>query len=175
ARRLRPVDLDDPAARQAADAEGDVEAERAGRDDLDVVDDLTLAEPHDRALAMLLLDLRESGRQGLGFFGVEGFDGHVHEGLLRVRRLSAKAGCLYSSRRARATLPSEGRSDRPRSGGLDRSAGDYGDAARCAGRRSSTASGSSASSAVSPSRTLRRRAVSRSPVHLATTTVATPL
>jgi hypothetical protein len=79
ARRLRPVDLDHPAARQAADAEGDVEAERSGRDDLDVVDDLALAEPHDRALAVLLLDLRESGRQGLGFFGIEGFDGHVHE------------------------------------------------------------------------------------------------
>jgi hypothetical protein len=73
-----PVDLDHPAARQAADAEGDVEAERSGRDDLDVVDDLALAEPHDRALAVLLLDLRESGLQGLGFFGVEGFDGHVH-------------------------------------------------------------------------------------------------
>ena len=36
--RLRAVDLDDAAARQAADAERDVEAERAGGDDLDVVD-----------------------------------------------------------------------------------------------------------------------------------------
>ena len=36
ARAFRPVDLDDPAARQAADAERDVEAERAGRDHLDV-------------------------------------------------------------------------------------------------------------------------------------------
>ena len=36
-RRLRAVDLDDAAARQAADAERDVEAERAGGDDLDVV------------------------------------------------------------------------------------------------------------------------------------------
>jgi hypothetical protein len=32
---LRPVDLDDPAARQAADAERDVEPERAGGDRLD--------------------------------------------------------------------------------------------------------------------------------------------
>ena len=36
ARGFRPVDLDDAAARQAADAERDVEAERAGRDRLDV-------------------------------------------------------------------------------------------------------------------------------------------
>ena len=71
-RRLRAVDLDHPAARQAADAEGDVEAERAGGDDLDVVDDLALAEAHDRALAELLLDLRQGRLQGLGFFGVEG-------------------------------------------------------------------------------------------------------
>ena len=37
ARRLGPVDLDDAAARQAADAQRDVEAERAGRDDRQVV------------------------------------------------------------------------------------------------------------------------------------------
>ena len=36
ARAFRPVDLDDAAARQAADAERDVEAERAGRDGLDL-------------------------------------------------------------------------------------------------------------------------------------------
>ena len=72
---LRAVDLDHPAARQAADAERDVEAERAGGDDLDVVDDLALAQAHDRALAELLLDLRQGGLQGLGFFGVEGLDG----------------------------------------------------------------------------------------------------
>ena len=35
--RFRTVDLDDAAARQAADAERDVEAERAGRHDLQVV------------------------------------------------------------------------------------------------------------------------------------------
>ena len=80
AARLRAVDLDDPAARQAADAERDVEAERAGGDDLDVVDDLALAEAHDRALAELLLDLRQGRLQGLGFFGVEGLDGCIHGG-----------------------------------------------------------------------------------------------
>ena len=37
ARRLRAVDLDDAPARQAADAERDVEAERAGGDGLDVL------------------------------------------------------------------------------------------------------------------------------------------
>jgi hypothetical protein len=36
--RLRSVDLDHPAARQAADAEGDIEPERAGGNGLDVVD-----------------------------------------------------------------------------------------------------------------------------------------
>jgi hypothetical protein len=40
ARGLRAVDLDHPAARQAADAEREVEAERAGGDDLHVLDHL---------------------------------------------------------------------------------------------------------------------------------------
>ena len=40
---FRPVDLDDAAARQAADAERDVEAERAGRDGLDLDDLLVRA------------------------------------------------------------------------------------------------------------------------------------
>src|SRR5262249_31393673 len=52
----RAVDLDDAAARQAADAERDVEAERAGRDDVDLAIERILAEAHDRALAELLLD-----------------------------------------------------------------------------------------------------------------------
>ena len=60
ARRLRPVDLDDAAARQAADAERDVEPERAGRDRRDVLRrERVLAELHDRALAELLLDLAD--------------------------------------------------------------------------------------------------------------------
>ena len=56
---FRAVDLDDPAARQAADAERDVEAERAGRDGLDLDRLLALAEPHDRAFAEGALDLRQ--------------------------------------------------------------------------------------------------------------------
>ena len=60
--RLRAVDLDDAAARQAADAERDVETERAGGDDFDRFVDL-VAHAHDRALAELLFDLAECGSQ----------------------------------------------------------------------------------------------------------------
>ena len=61
---LRPVDLDDPAARQAADAEGDVEGDRAGRDHLDRRPDV-VAQAHDRALAELPVDLGEGGVERL--------------------------------------------------------------------------------------------------------------
>ena len=61
---LRSVDLDDPAARQAADAERDVEGDRAGRDDLDRRPDV-VAEAHDRALAELAVDLGERGVERL--------------------------------------------------------------------------------------------------------------
>ena len=56
--RLRPEDLDDPAARQTADAERDVEGERAGRDRADR-DGGLVVHLHDRALAELPLDLAE--------------------------------------------------------------------------------------------------------------------
>ena len=56
ARGLRSVDLDDAAARQPADAERDVERQRSGRHDLDLLGLLFGAEPHDRALAELLFD-----------------------------------------------------------------------------------------------------------------------
>ena len=62
---FRPVDLDHAAARQAADAERDVEAERAGGDRLDLHRLVVLAEPHDRALAEGALDLGERGIKGL--------------------------------------------------------------------------------------------------------------
>ena len=55
--RFGSVNLDHPALRQAADAERDVEPERAGRDRLDVHRLVVLAELHDRALAELALDL----------------------------------------------------------------------------------------------------------------------
>ena len=57
ARALGPEDLDDAAARDAADAERDVERERAGRDDRDAGPHRVLAQLHDGALAELLLDL----------------------------------------------------------------------------------------------------------------------
>jgi hypothetical protein len=74
ARRFRAVDLDHAAARQAADAQRDVQAERAGGDHLDVLDLLAFAQPHDRALAELLLDLGQRGLQGLGLLAVRGGD-----------------------------------------------------------------------------------------------------
>jgi hypothetical protein len=73
ARRLGTVDLDDAPARQAADAERDVEPERAGRDDRQVVRDLRLAHLHDRALAELLLDLRQRGGERLALLVVHDF------------------------------------------------------------------------------------------------------
>ena len=72
ARRFGPVDFDDAAARQPADAERDVEAERAGGDDLQVVLDLRLAHFHDRALAELLFDLCERGGERLALVVVHG-------------------------------------------------------------------------------------------------------
>ena len=61
---LRTVDLHDPAARQAAEAERDVEGDRARRDDLQRRPGV-VAQPHDRALAELLLDVGERGVEGL--------------------------------------------------------------------------------------------------------------
>jgi hypothetical protein len=52
--RFRAVDLDDAAARQAAHAQGNVQAQRAGGDDLDVFDHLAFTQAHDGALAELL-------------------------------------------------------------------------------------------------------------------------
>ena len=65
ARGLRAVDLDDAAARQAADAECDVEPERAGRHGFDVVGGAGIAQAHDRALAELFFDLPERGDERL--------------------------------------------------------------------------------------------------------------
>ncbi|CAD5267570.1 hypothetical protein BOSE46_140178 [Bosea sp. 46] len=63
---FRSVDLDDTTPRQAADAERDVEAERAGRDRLDLDRLLVLAQAHDRALAESPFDLRERRIERLG-------------------------------------------------------------------------------------------------------------
>src|SRR5271168_2936454 len=66
ARGFRAVNFDDAAARQAADAERDVEAERTGRNRLDLHRLLVLAQAHDRALAERALDLRERRVERLG-------------------------------------------------------------------------------------------------------------
>ncbi|KAG1388140.1 hypothetical protein G6F59_016086 [Rhizopus arrhizus] len=63
ARGFRPVDLNDPALRQAANAQCDVEHQRAGRDGFDGLDH-AVAHAHHRALAELLLDLAQSCSEG---------------------------------------------------------------------------------------------------------------
>jgi hypothetical protein len=63
--RLGTVDLDHASARQTADAERDVQPERASRHCLDVVILRALAQAHDRALAELLFDLPERGGERL--------------------------------------------------------------------------------------------------------------
>jgi hypothetical protein len=59
ARRFRPVDLHHPAAGDAADAEGDVEAQGSRGDHLDGRKRVTVPEAHDGALAELFFDLAQ--------------------------------------------------------------------------------------------------------------------
>ena len=76
ARGLRAEDLDDAAARHAADAEREVERQRAGGDRIDLHLGALVAHAHDGALAELALDLRERALQRgvarLDFLGVLG-------------------------------------------------------------------------------------------------------
>ena len=55
--RFRPEDFDDAAARHAADAEREIDADRAGGNRVDRLNGALLAEAHDRAFAELLFDL----------------------------------------------------------------------------------------------------------------------
>src|SRR5690606_20832695 len=57
ARGFGTVDFDDAAARQAAYAQRDVQPQRPGGHDLDVVFDSIVAVAHDRALAKLFFNL----------------------------------------------------------------------------------------------------------------------
>ena len=66
ARGFRPVDLAYPPAREPPDAEREVEAQRAGGYDLDVLRHVGFAKAHDRALAELFFDLRQRRSQRLG-------------------------------------------------------------------------------------------------------------
>ena len=68
--RFRAEDLDDAAARDAADAERVVDADGAGGDRVDRLNGALLAEPHDRALAELLLDLPDGQFDGFHLFAV---------------------------------------------------------------------------------------------------------
>src|SRR5271166_2138379 len=72
ARTLRAVDLDDAAARHAADAQRQIQAERARRDHLDLLVDAALAHAHDRALAEGAFDLRQRGVECLVLFHARG-------------------------------------------------------------------------------------------------------
>jgi hypothetical protein len=88
---FRAVDFDNTAARKAADAKRNIEAERTCGDRLDFDRLLVFAEPHDRALAEGALDLGEGGIKGFGLVhGVtfhkaeirlaHGFNSFWHEG-----------------------------------------------------------------------------------------------
>ena len=83
ARGFRAVNFNHAAAGQATHAQGNVQAQRAGGNHLDVLDRLAFTQAHDRALAELLFDLRQRCCQGLGLLGVHGkggvgtFDVHV--------------------------------------------------------------------------------------------------
>jgi hypothetical protein len=87
--RFRAINLDDAAARQAADAQRDVEAQRACGNDRQVAGDLGIAHFHYRTLAELLFDLLQRRREGFAFVvvhaGSPGVEGHDDCPLLRIR------------------------------------------------------------------------------------------
>ena len=61
-RRFRTINFDNAALGQPADAQSEVQTERAGRDNLDLLR-LFLAKPHRAAFAKRTVDLRQSGVQ----------------------------------------------------------------------------------------------------------------
>ena len=62
--RFRTVDLRDATAREPADAEREIDRDRARRDDVKGHPFAELTHPHDRAFAELSLDLREGVIEG---------------------------------------------------------------------------------------------------------------
>ena len=73
---LRAVDLDDAAFGHAADAERQIQRQRAGGQGLDVDGDI-VAQTHDRAFAVVFLDFRDRRFQRLFPVScVNGRDGH---------------------------------------------------------------------------------------------------
>src|SRR5690554_1992869 len=84
ARRFRAVDFNDSPPWQAADAQRNIEPQRAGGHHLYVVLDLVVAITHDRTLAELLFNLGQGGGERFSAFGA-GFAGFVvHLGSLRM-------------------------------------------------------------------------------------------
>ena len=77
---FRAENLDHPSARNAADAQGEVHGQRAGGDDLDLLQGMGVAQAHDAAFAIGLGDGRNGGiefplagggeARSLGGFGV---------------------------------------------------------------------------------------------------------
>ncbi|MCY1548252.1 hypothetical protein D9M68_843480 [compost metagenome] len=62
-RRFRAVDLDDTAFWQTADAQGDIQAQRAGGDGRNALT-LMVTHAHDRAFTELAFDLTQGRSQG---------------------------------------------------------------------------------------------------------------
>ncbi len=65
---FRPVNLYNTAARQAADAQREIQSDRSGRDMVDIHTGV-FTQAHNRAFAELLFDLPERGLQRLLFIG----------------------------------------------------------------------------------------------------------
>ncbi len=61
---FRAINFDHAPARHAADAKRNIEADRAGRDDLGLDNLVIVAEPHDGAFAEGTLNLAQSGIEG---------------------------------------------------------------------------------------------------------------
>ena len=102
---LRAEDLDDAPARHAADAEREVERQRARRDRVDPHLRALVAHPHDGALAELALDLRQRALEG-GVLGLRGLlllgGGHLGRGVLsRLEAHMVRGGSDGKPRRAR--------------------------------------------------------------------------
>ena len=81
---FRAVNLDHPAARQAADAERDIQPQGARGNGLDLDALVVGTEPHDRALAEVLVDLVERGLQRLLLVHASPFD-HPQRRLFHAR------------------------------------------------------------------------------------------
>ena len=95
ARGLRAEDLDDAPARHAADAEREVERQRAGGDRVDLDLRALVAHAHDGALAELALDLGERALQG-GVAGLGGLlvYGHSVFDLSRARNAASVGAAI---------------------------------------------------------------------------------